>query len=122
MNVILLKIEIGSWDGGHDGKYPKTIEWDLDDRDSPILVCDGWGHGVGGGALTLEKFVKNRRFSELSKGGSTWAHTIISNGVIDKLSVMEIGERLRKESLNHIIHVPEQLQVFLGSRVRWINA
>lgn len=42
MNKILLRIEIGDWGGGNNGHYPKILEWNLEDEDSPIDESDGW--------------------------------------------------------------------------------
>jgi hypothetical protein len=43
MNKILLRIETGDWDGGNNGRYPKLLEWNLEDEDYPIDGRDGWG-------------------------------------------------------------------------------
>jgi hypothetical protein len=122
MSYILLKIETGTWVGGHDGQYPKLIEWELGCLESPISESEGWGHGLGGGSSTLKGFAKGIRFAKLNSASSSWAYAIISNGLANKLSIKEIEDQLYSESQNHKVTLSEQLQIILNSRVRWVNA
>jgi len=122
MSYILLKIETGTWVSGHDGQYPKLIEWEIGCPESPICESEGWGHGFGGGSSTLKGFAKSARFAKLNSEYSSWAYAIISNGLANKLSIKKIEEQLYNESQNHKVTLSEQLQITLSSRVRWVNA
>jgi hypothetical protein len=122
MSYILLKIETGTWLGGNDGKFPKLVEWELGNLESPVLQSDGWGHGLGGSSSSLCVFSKDSRFVNLSSGSSSWAYKIISDGLANNLSVEEIEAQLYSESKKHKVELPERLKIVLNSRVRWVNA
>jgi len=122
MSCILLKIETGTWSGGHHGQYPKLIEWELGRLKSPVLESDGWGHGFGGGSSSLKEFSMQAGYTELNSESSSWAFEIISSGLTNNLSTEEIERQLYSESKNHKVTLTQKLQVILNSRVRWVNA
>jgi hypothetical protein len=122
MNKILLKIELGDWDGGHNGQYPRVIEWNLEDENRPVEESEGWGHGFGGGNSSLEIFAQSKQFYYLSQGDSSWAHQIILNALQKGLTVSEVGSLLMVEAEKHKVNLPLHLQAVLSRYGRYTNA
>ncbi len=122
MNRIILRIELGDWDGGNNGRYPKLLEWNLEDEDYPVDESEGWGHGLGGARSTLENFISSNRFQELNSGSSKWVCEIIESAAKQDLSVKEVGSLLAEEAKNHRVNIPDNLLNVLGRSVRYLNA
>lgn len=122
MTKILLKLELGDWDGGHNGQYPKIIEWNLEDSVRPIEESEGWGHGLGGGSSLLDIFMNSKQFYHLGEGDSTWAHKVILSATQNNLRVPEISRLLLSESKNNKVHVPTHLLNVLNRFGRYVNA
>lgn len=121
MKKILLRIEIGDWDGGNNGRYPKLLEWNLEDEDYPIDESDGWGHGLGGGRTTISNFIRSNGFQELKKDSSNWVYETIKRSVELNLTVEEMGVALVEESKGHRVNIPEHLLVVLGRSASYVN-
>ncbi|MFZ3185958.1 MAG: hypothetical protein WA173_17665 [Pseudomonas sp.] len=115
MKLLILYIDIGRWDGGHDGQYPKVIAWDLENNERPMSISEGWGHGLGGGEYSLNEFMTSEWFSRLEEPKSQWARKIIAGkGATGQKK--SVGQELLKESENHRFNLPSNLKEILG---RW---
>ena len=121
MSRIILKIATGDWDGGHNGLYPKLVEWNLDDEDFPIEESDGWGHGFGGGRSSIQSYVSSGEFGQLKDGESGWAYEIILNSMNANLTIKEIGNALLTESRKHPVKIPEKLLIILNRNGNYEN-
>ncbi|WP_210397486.1 hypothetical protein [Motiliproteus sediminis] len=122
MTKIILKIELGDWDGGHNGRYPKIIEWNLDDENYPIEESEGWGHGLGGSRASLNNFIKSNCVENLKGEDSDWAYEIIIKAFELNKPIREIGQALSIESQNCKILLPEHLRAVLGRWGCYLNA
>lgn len=119
---IILKIEIGNWDGGHNGLFAKLIEWDLNDEQYPISESEGWGHGVSGGRSTLLSFIGSSRFALLKGWDSDWAHGIIKKTLESSEPAEVISQALSIESKCRKTLLPENLCAVLGRWGPYLNA
>lgn len=122
MNKIILKIELGNWDGGNNGIYPKLLEWNLDNTERPIDQSDGWGHGLGGHSLSLAEFVQTKGFKELENSPSQWVYEILLGAVNSGLNTRKIERLLLEASKEHMVDIPNHLLEILNRFVRYANA
>jgi hypothetical protein len=113
MKRILLYIEIGNWDGGNNGRYPKLIEFDLDNDETPFMESEGWGWGLGGASYSLERFVSVGALNRLNIPSSMWAYEIIKWGLDNKISLEEISNSLKVSYIENKADVPENFKVHL---------
>ena len=121
MTKIILYIEVGDWDGGHNGYYPKLIEWNLEDEHYPIEESDGWGHGLGGSRSSLQNFLISSNFEKLKSVDSEWAYMTIKNSIAANLPVNEISKALSRQSKKSNIQLPESLCMILNRSGSYLN-
>ncbi|MFT5789796.1 MAG: hypothetical protein ACI8SJ_001915 [Shewanella sp.] len=115
MNRIILKIELGDWDGGNNGQYPKLIEFEPSDDKFPFYESEGWGHGLGGGRSSLNCFVSSDSFIRLGKGESIWAYDIIKKAFETNCSTKEVCTALSDAYSMNKPSIPIHLEGYLNS-------
>ncbi|MEZ9524680.1 hypothetical protein [Enterovibrio norvegicus] len=109
MKSLLLYIDVGDWNGRHNGQYPKIIEWDLEDNELPVNVSEGWGHGFGGGRFSLEDFISSEWFGWLQCPQSKWVTNILTNHDSMRDNIQSISRLLSKQSVDHCFDLPDNL-------------
>lgn len=106
MKLLTLYIDASDWSVGHNGQFPKLIEWDLDDTERPLHVSEGWGHGLGGGQFSLEAFITSEWFDWLNRPNSLWAKEITSPHKSKIGDSPNIGPMLLQASAHHTLQPP----------------
>jgi len=111
MKRIILRIEIGDWNGGNNGQYPKLIEYVPTDEKSPFYESEGWGHGLGGGCSSIRKFVSSDSFKQLEK--TNWAYNIIKEAYESGGNSKELGVALSEAYKTNKPSIPSHLEEYL---------
>ncbi|OEE65874.1 hypothetical protein A1OO_08680 [Enterovibrio norvegicus FF-33] len=109
MKSLLLYIDIGDWNGGNNGQYPKIIEWDLEDNERPVNVSEGWGHGLGGGRFSLKAFISSEWFDWLQDPQSKWVKDTLTSHNAMNNDIQSIKRILSNQSVEHSFDLPDNL-------------
>lgn len=115
MNRIILHIEIGDWEGGNNGRYPKLIKFNPSDENSPFMESEGWGWGLSGCSYSLKGFVSSGALKKLDTPDASWAYEIINHSLDNQLSIKQIADLLMAGYQQNKPRIPQELEVYLNN-------
>ncbi len=109
MNRIPLDIELGSWDGGHDGTYPKLTVFDIRSPSTPFVITEGWGHGLMGRGYSSREFLESGLLENLNKPNSRWAYQVIKLSFSENKKPEAMFELLLESYRNNPLNISDHL-------------
>ena len=105
---ILIFIQ-GDWDGGHNGHYPIICELREYDKQNPISLTEGWGHGIGGGYFSFQQFLNTECTNILYKKEALWLNNAIKHVVKNSFDHKKSCEYILLQGMNNWPIISESL-------------